>query len=189
MPLVRGLGTQAPEGTDEQMYAEILDAIVAIEAKLGTTATTQMVQIKNTQLTAAQVNDLKDTQITVVPAPAAGFAVIPLWVHMFLDHGGADFVQNAGTDQIALRYVASTEIAELGTATQMTAFIEASADAILYVPLGDLRAAEVLASVGLVPVTDVGLELDNNGATDFTTGTGTLSVRVGYITVPMAAFS
>lgn len=137
------------------------------------------VQYVDTQLTAAQVNALVATNIELVPAPAAGLAVVPVAVHMFLDHGGTDFVQTAGTDALAIKYSASTEITELGSEAQMTALLEAAADAALFVPISSI----------FVPVAATALVLDNNGANEYATGDGTLSVRTFYRVVPMAAFS
>lgn len=134
---------------------------------------------QDTQLTASNVNNLLATNITLVTAPPAGFALYPTEVHFFMDFGTAAFVQAAGSDALAIRYSASTEIQELGSEAQMTALLEAAADAALIVPI----------TSAVVPVTDVALDLDNNGASEYTTGDGTLSVRVYYRIVPMAAFS
>lgn len=133
----------------------------------------------DTQLTAAQVNALAATNIDLVAAPGAGLAVYPLAVHLFLDHGGTDFVQTAGTDHLALKYKASNEILELGSEAQCTALLEASADAALFVPV----------TGAFVPEANKAISLDNNGANEYATGDGTLSVRVFYRVVPMAAFT
>lgn len=137
----------------------------------------------DTQLTAAQFNALAATNITLVAAPGAGLAVVPFAVHLFLDFGSAAFVQAAATDQLALRYSASNEIAEIGTQAQCEAFIEAAADAELYSPIPAIAG-------GFVPEVNKAVVLDNNGAAEYTTGTGsTVSIRVFYRVVPMAAFT
>lgn len=133
----------------------------------------------DTQLTASQVNNLLGTNIELVAAPAAGLAVFPVAVHLFLDHGGTDFVQAAASDHLAIRYSASNEIAELGSEAQCTALIEATGDAALYVPV----------TAAFVPEAATALDLDNNGASEYATGDGTLSVRVFYRVVQIAAFS
>lgn len=137
---------------------------------------------QDTQLTAAQLNGLAAANIDVVTSPGAGIAAIPVAVHLFLDHGGTDFVQTNNTDQLALKYKASNEISEIGTEAQCTAFLEASADAALYSPVP-------VTAVGFVPEANKAISLDNNGAAEYTTGDGTLSIRVWYRTALMAAFS
>ncbi len=137
------------------------------------------------QLDAAAVNGLLGANVELVAAPGAGLAVVPVAVHMFLAHGGTDFVQDAGTDMLALLYNGGAEITELGTAAQLTTLLEASADAALLVGLGALPGA---TPVGIVPEDDAAIDLDNNGATEYTTGDGTLSIRTYYKVVPFAAF-
>lgn len=136
--------------------------------------------VEDTQLTAAQFNALNTANQTLVAAPAAGWGILPLGIHLFLDFGSAAFVQTNAADALAILYAAGAEISELGTETQMTAFIEATADAALaWVPTGSI-AVEAAAA----------LNLDNNGAAAYTVGTGcTVSIRVFYRIVPMAAFS
>lgn len=143
-----------------------------------------MLKYTDTQLSAAQVNALAAANITVVAAPAANLAVIPVDVHMFLDSGGTDFVQVNNSDQLALVYAGGAEAAELGTEAQCTAFLEATGDAALH--------ASVLgpgAPGGIVPTAAAAINLDNNGAAEYTTGDGTLSIRVYYREVPMIAFT
>lgn len=136
--------------------------------------------VQDTQLTAANMNNLAMTNIELVAAPGAGLAVLPVAVHCFLDFGSAAFVQTNGTDALAILYNGGSEISELGSEAQMTAFIEATADASLtWVP-----------QASLVPEANAAIDLDNNGAAEYTTGTGcTVSIRVYYRIVPMAAFS
>jgi len=150
-------------------YGELnlLDASAALGAVIGRAQVT---------VTAAQLKALAATNIELVAAPGAGLAIIPVGVMLFMDHGGTDFVQTAGTDHLAVRYSASTEISELGSEAQCTALVEASADARLW--------ADVGASV--VPVANTAIDLDNNGANEFTTGDGDLKVTVYYRVVPMA---
>lgn len=138
---------------------------------------------KDVQLSAAELNNLLTPNIEVIPAPGAGLAVIPISAYLFLTHGGTDFVQAAGTDQLALTYSGGGEISELGTAAQCTTLLEASGDAALHA--NNLGAA---SPEGFVPEENTAVDLDNNGATDLTTGDGTLSIRTYYRVVPFAAF-
>lgn len=139
-----------------------------------------LIQYKDTQLTAAQVNALMGTNIEVVPTPGANLAAFPVRVGIFLDHGGTDFVQVNNTDQLALTYSASNEIGEIGSEAQCTALLEASADAALIDPLN---------LAGFIPEANTAIDLDNNGAAEYTTGDGTLSIRVWFVVLPMIAFT
>ena len=139
-----------------------------------------LVRFTDTQLTATEVKTLAATNIEVVPSPGATLAVFPIAVHIFLDHGGNDYVQVNNSDQLALIYNGSNEIMEIATEAQITALMEAGADAAIFDP-ADL--------VGFIPEVNKAIDLDNNGAAEYTTGDGTLSIRVYYVTVPMAAFS
>ena len=67
-----------------------------------------------------------------------------------------------------------------GSEAQCTTFLEASADAARYEPID---------ADGLVPEANKAIDLDNNGTNEYTTGNGTLSVRVYFITVTIVAFS
>lgn len=146
----------------------------------------QTIYYQDTLLTTAELLDMKDTNVEVVAAPPAGFAAIPLEVFMFLDHGGTDFVQNAATDQFALLYNGGSQIVELGLAATFETFIEASADAHLYINFAEsaLSATGALGFAG--PVAATAIDLDNNGATDLATGNGVMYMRVKYVLVPMA---
>ncbi len=137
---------------------------------------------KDVQLNAAAVNGLLAANVELVPAPGVGLAVVPVAVHMFLLNA-TDFVQVADTDQLAILYNGGSQIAELGIQAQVTAFLEASVDAALFADI--LGAA---SPSGIVPEENAAIDLDNNGATEYTTGTGSLSVRTFYRVVPFAAF-
>ena len=108
--------------------------------------------------------------------------VVPVAVHLYLAHGTNDFVQTNGTDHLALRYEATTEIAEIASEAQVTTLLEASADAALYDTFEG----------GMVPIADKAIDLDNNGAVEYTgaaANDNTLSIRVYYRVVAMAAFN
>ena len=136
-------------------------------------------QFQDTRLTAAQLNGLAAANIRVIDEPEDGFAICPRAVFLYLDHGGTDFVQTNGSDHLALKYTGGTEIAELGTEAQCTALLEASADASLFVPLTTAYVATAATAI----------DLDNNGAAEYSTGNGTLSIRVYYVTVPVSGFT
>ena len=125
-------------------------------------------------ITTAQMLDLKDTNPLAIPAPAADEYVVPLWVHLFMDHAGTDYVQNAGTDHLALRYTGGVEIDEIGSQAQCTAFLQASADDNFAWPIG---------GIGWIGTIGEGVEWDNNGATDLITGNSPVNYTIAYAIV------
>jgi predicted RecA/RadA family phage recombinase len=155
-------------------------AALAAGAVTSAKVEASLVRYTDTQLSAGELNAVRGANIEVVATPGANLAIFPIAVHIFLDHGGTDFVQVNNSDQLALLYNGSNEIMEIGSEAQCTALLEAGADAALFDPC-DLA--------GFIPEANKAIDLDNNGAAEYTTGDGTLSIRVYYVTVPMVAFS
>lgn len=180
----RGISLTADQLNGLAEEIAVLGAITASAAELNqfdaSAADGCSLFFQDVQLDADDVNALAATNITLVSSPGAGLAAVPVAMHLFLDFGSAAFVQTNGTDHLAARYAASNEIAEIGSEAQCTAFLEATADAPLFHPF-----------IGaIVPEANKAIVLDNNGAAEYTTGTGcTVSVRTFYRVVPMAAFS
>lgn len=150
----------------------------------GLSPNVDIIRHQDTLLTSAQIKALRATNIEVIGAPASGYAAVPVGVHMFLDHGGTDYVQTAGADHLALLYNGGSEIAEIGLEATLTTFLEASADAGLTVIFGEATAVG-----GIVPVAATAIDLDLNGSNELTTGDGLLSIRVYFKLVPMFRFS
>ena len=147
-------------------------------------------QYRNTIIISAAVKTLAAANIELVTAPPTGFARVPVSAHMFLFHAGTnDFIQTNATDHLALLYNGGAEITELGSAAQLTTLLETSASAALFVEFGIPYGA---TPAGFVPEVDAAIDLDNNGAAEYTGNAGsdnTLSLRIGYKNVPMSAFS
>lgn len=187
----------AGRGPDELFLTELPAAAIPAAAVAGVVADSAQVATNVTdiallqlglsrarrQLSAAEVKALVGANIEVIPAPAAGLAAMPVVVFTFHEHGGTDYAQAATTDALALKYRGGTEICELGSEAQMEALIEAAGDAAL-----NVEVASMLAAVGIVPVAATAVDIDNNGAADYTLGNGTFSVEVWFRTVTMAAF-
>lgn len=190
-PAGRGPAEIKPDELDAGTWPQdSVAGAVADSAQIATNTTAIALallglQRAQVQLTAAQVNALIGTNIEIIPAPAAGLAVVPMFVFLFNEFGSAAWVQDAATDALALKYSGGAEIVELGSEAQMTALIEAVADTGLHVTISNMLAP----ATGMLPVEATAIDLDNNGATDHTVGTGnTLSVEIWYQTVTMASF-
>jgi len=163
-------------GTAVQIGGAAITATAAELNKLDESATAGCGYAYATgSITAAELNALAATPQTLVAAPGAGYAIIPHVLALRLDHGGTDFVQTNATDHLALRYSGGVEIDEIGTEAQCTALLEASADANLAWPLG---------GVGWIPTDNEAVELDNNGAAEYSTGDGTLYWALAYAIMP-----
>lgn len=176
-----GLAWRALTGLAGDIQSANIADLAITESKMAR----DLLKYQETSLATADLLALAGTNITVVTAPAANLAVVPIAVHMWLAHGGTDFVQTQGEDQAALRYSGGAEISELGAEAEFTTFIEASADAALYCP--NLLVA---SPDGFVPVAATAIDLDNNGTTspEWLTGDGSMDIRVYYREVPMALF-
>jgi hypothetical protein len=185
---VPALGAAGEVDRDRAVNQWAIDAILALQAAIGASGglgtMLEGAPYVDTQLTAAQINALMATNVEVLPAPAAGIARFPLAIYLFLEHGGTDFVQTNVTDHLALKYNGGAEIVEITTEARLTNLLHASADAALFYTFAYSSPAiptNVLAATAI--------DLDNNGAAEYSTGDGTLSVRIWYRDVPFAAFT
>ena len=169
-----------PDGAVRLFYQYGASTIQVFARELGTAGawtTFGAEQPADTQLTSQQVKALAATNIELVAAPGSGLAVIPTRVHYFLDRDAAYDDAAADGDLVVAYGVTQTAL----ITTEADTFIDAASD-----------AARVSYATGTItPEANTALVLDNDGA-EFTGDAGnanTLSVRVDYKIVPMAAFS
>ena len=126
-------------------------------------------------LTSAEVKALAATNITLVPAPGAGLAIVPEGVYYFLDRNAAYDDAAADGNLILAYHTTQTDL----ITTEADTFIDAAADRGTF---------ERPAVTDFVPEANTALVLDNDGD-EFTGDAGnvnTLLVRVYYRIVPHA---
>lgn len=142
------------------------------------------------QLDDAAILALAAAPQQLVAAPGANRAIIVDAVYMFFDLGLGAYDDAAGDGDLNLIYAGEAD-ASAGFNIQADAFIDAVADAARFFA----HAHDYVAGAAIVvtPVANVAVQLDNDGA-EFTsvgndTSTNTLSIRVYYHIVDVAAFT
>lgn len=129
---------------------------------------------RTVKLTDTQIKALRATPQTLVPSPGAGLAVIPVYAHLFLDVTTAGYSESA--DNLVIEYAGGTDAISIET----TGFIDQSTDQARFIGIPEAL---------FTPVAAEALQLFNNGDGEFGSGNAanTLTVRVYYFVVPMAA--
>lgn len=146
--------------------------------------------VHDTQLTDTNILALAATPITVVPAPAAGFANVVHAAYFHLDVGAGAYDDAAADGDLGLIYEDGAD-QTAGMTVQADTFIDSATDVGRFLvngydPVGD-------AALPIIPIAAKAIQLNNDGA-EFTTvsndtSTNTLSVRVWYSIVAVAAFT
>jgi hypothetical protein len=134
----------------------------------------------DTQITHAQILTLRATPITLVAAPGADKATIVDWVWFWLAKTGSSGYTETD-DNLAVEYADGTDIMVVET----TGFV----DGILNE--GRVARPAYAPATPFEPISNSAVQLFNNGDGEFGGGIAgqTLSVRVYYRVVDMAAFS
>ncbi len=142
------------------------------------------------QLNDAALLALALTPQQLVAAPGANRAIIVDAVYMFFDFGLGAYDDVAADGDLNLIYAGGAD-ASAGFNIEANGFIDAVADLAQFFP----HAHDYVAGTPVVvtPVANVAVQLDNDGA-EFTTvandtSTNTLSIRVYYHIVDVAAFT
>lgn len=151
---------------------------------------TGQVRFQDTQLSDTNLLALAATPITVVSAPAAGLAIVVHSAYFFFDLGAGAYDDVAADGDLGLIYEDGAD-QTAGMTVEANSFIDAAADAAQFVINGYDLVGD--AALPIVPVAAKAIQLNNDGA-EFTsvsndTSTNTLSVRVWYSVVAVAAFT
>ena len=126
----------------------------------------------NVTLTSAQLLALNATPITVIPAPAAGMAIIPTSVELYKPAGTA-YAGIATNEDLALKYTNGSGT-QCYSAMETTGFLDQST--------AQLRSTRNLLT-DFAPTPDAAIVVQMlNG--EITTGNTTLSLRINYKTIP-----
>lgn len=122
-------------------------------------------------LTSAEILALRATPKVLVAAPGAGRVIEFVSAAVILKATATAYVESAAN--LVVRYGTTTGaiVSQVG---EMTGFIDQTADmSTVLLPKVDPIATAVAS-------TNVALVLHNNGAAEYTTGTGTMRVKVAY---------
>ena len=139
-------------------------------------ASGERLNFADVQLTNAQMLALRATPVTLVPAPGAGWAIVPDKVHMFFDRAAA-YTETA--DNLVIEYASGADIMTVET----TGFIDQATD--------QVRLQAPAYTTLFTPVANSGVRIANSGDGEFGGGNAanTVSIRVYYHVVPAAAFN
>ena len=164
--------------------------IVGVETILTADLETGLVKFKDTQLTDTNILALAATPITVVASPGAGLAIVVHSVYLHLDVGAGAYDDVAADGTLGLIYDSGAD-QSAGFTMESDTFIDSASDVGRFAVNGYDAVAG--ASLAVTPIAAKAIQLNNDG-TEFTTvsndtSTNTLSVRVWYSVVAVAAFS
>ena len=135
-------------------------------------------QARYKQLTSAQVKALKATPITIVPAPGAGFAIVPTAVHIYVDYGGTNaFTESA--DDLSIGYATGAELKEI----ESTGLIDQTNDEWRYITF-EYDETFIPEDNKAVVLTNLDDEIAGNAGAN-----NTLSIVIFYRIVPIGAFA
>lgn len=127
-----------------------------------------LVKYADVTISSAEVLALFTSQKTLVAAPGANFAVIPLAIYSTIDYGAATY--DAGTDTLDVKYNGGSAIMSL-----TNAFVESAADAMMYVEK---------AEAAFTPLANTAIVAKMSSANPIT-GDSAIKIRVYYRTVPI----
>ncbi len=150
---------------------------IPLGSTLGTAGGSDRVRYTETVLTSAQVKALNATPITLVAAPGADLAIVPLEIALVMNYGGSNaFTESA--DDLSLAYATGpAEILEI----ESTGLIGETNDEARFITI---QHAETFVPVenDAVVITNLDDEIAGNAAND-----NTLTVRLYYRVVPTDA--
>jgi hypothetical protein len=148
-------------------YTKTTYAQAVVEDDEAGSAVTEVITITTAQLLA-----LNTTPISIVPAPASGYAIVPVSAVLFLDYAGVAYDGIAGGEDLVFRYTDGS--GAIAATIEATGFLDASADAHRVVAFASLA----------VPTPAAALVLHMTSG-NIATGTSPLKLKLNYKRVPL----
>jgi hypothetical protein len=155
---------------DDTTYVELDGVNEQVEIKKKTQIGTTIHFSNVTTLSTAQVNALKATPITLVPAQGANTIIELVSVMLTYDYATAAFTVGADED-LVIEYADGTDTT---ASIETTGFLDQAADKIQFYPSSLAAGASLGASI------NQGLQIFNTGSGELSDGGGELDVRITY---------
>lgn len=135
-----------------------------------------VINFADVTLTAAQVKALKATPITLVAAPGADLAVVPIAVNLVANYGGTNAFTESG-DDLSIGYAAGAELKEI----ESTGLIDQTNDEWRYITFEFDETFIPTPNVAVV-ITNLDDEIAGNAANN-----NTVAIRLFFRVVPTNA--
>lgn len=135
-----------------------------------------VLKFADVKLTSAQVKALKATPITLIAAPGADLAVVPISAVIHLSYGSNVFTETA--DDLSIGWAGGAELHEIET----TGFLDQGNDETRYITFERAETFEPLENTAVV-ITNLDDEIAGNAAND-----NEVHIRIYYRTIPVDSF-
>lgn len=179
----KGIAATIVAGTEQHAGAiaevsGVAGDIIPVQVIAGTViATDTSIATADVTITTGQLLALNAAPKTLVAAPGAGKAIIPVDMQLFLDYNTIGYAGIAAGEDLELRH--TNGAGQLFATVETTGFLDAVADA--------FRHIYPLAAAASTPVDNAALVLCLASG-EITTGNSPLKVRIRYRTITLAAF-
>ena len=136
-----------------------------------------VMKFADVKLTSAEVKALKATPITLIAAPGADLAVVPISAVIHLSYGGTN-VFTETDDDLSIGWAGGAELHEIET----TGFIDQGNDETRYITFERAETFEPSENTAVV-ITNLDNEIAGNAAND-----NEIHIRIYYRTIPTDSF-
>lgn len=151
----------------------VVTAMIAAAAVTSAKMEEALLRYADLTLTSAQVKALKATPKTIVAAPGADKALVPIAINLIMNYGGTNVFTEAA-DDLSIGWAAGAEIMEI----EATGFIDQANDEWRYITF-ECAETFIPSENTAIVITNLDDEYAGNAA-----GDNTLTVRLWYRVVP-----